>query len=287
MSEHLLEMAGAKARIRDGRIEVLSDPQIRCCPLRRELYGFQEESRETVKLALEKHMAELGMYGPGRTLVLDQKPVSFGASEIITDAMAEGLVDAAVVVCEGAGTVVVASPKVLQAVGAHMTGLISTEPIVEVQDGLAARGCLLLDRNCTIDQVQGYVLATCSGFKKIAVTITGHRAFEARKIREMEACSQARPIILAVHNTGISSEEAELLAEDCDLVWSCASRSVREVTGRRARMQMGLSIPVFAMTTEGKRLMLNRALHFDDGLIIHRAGLPYGRGGGKDPEPLL
>ena len=69
------------------------------------------------------------MYGPNRVLELDEKPVSFGASEILMDAMAEGLVDAAVVVCEGAGTVVVARPEVLQAVGAHMTGLIKTEPI--------------------------------------------------------------------------------------------------------------------------------------------------------------
>lgn len=58
------------------------------------------------------------------------------------DAMAEGLVDAAVVVCEGAGTVAVARPEVLQAVGAHMTGLVKTEPIKEIQDGLEDEGML-------------------------------------------------------------------------------------------------------------------------------------------------
>lgn len=145
MTEHLLEMAKAFVRIRDGKIEVLTDPQIRCCPLRRNLYGIENESRETIAGALRQHMSDLGMYGPQRVLEIDQRPVAFGASEILMDAMAEGLVDAAVVVCEGTGTVVVARPEVLQAVGAHMTGLIKTEPIKEIQSGLETRGCLLLD----------------------------------------------------------------------------------------------------------------------------------------------
>jgi putative methanogenesis marker protein 8 len=132
MSEHL-EMAKA-LRVRDGKIEVLTDPPVKCCPLRRGLYGLEGESRETVEKVLKGHMDELGMYGPNRVLELDEKPVSFGASEILMDAMAEGLVDAAVVVCEGAGTVVVARPEVLQAVGAHMTGLIKTEPIKEIPE---------------------------------------------------------------------------------------------------------------------------------------------------------
>ncbi len=125
MAEHLTEMAKSLVRVKDGKIEVLTDPLIRRCPLREDLYGFQEESRETVRQALEGHMREMGMYGPDRVLETDRRPVSFGASEIIMDGLIEGLVDAAVVVCEGAGTVVAMRPEVLQAVGAHMTGHIS------------------------------------------------------------------------------------------------------------------------------------------------------------------
>src|SRR5512137_3125154 len=124
MSEHLLEMAKARVRIKDGKIEVLSDPGISFCPLRRDLYGIEEESRESVERILELHMKEMGMYGPARILELDEQPVSFGASEILCDGMKEGLVDAAVLVCEGAGSVIVPRPDVLQAMGAHMTGLI-------------------------------------------------------------------------------------------------------------------------------------------------------------------
>ena len=204
MSEHLLEMAGALVRVREGKVEVLTDPKIHCCPLRKDLYGIEIESRETVASTLQKHMQELGMYGPKRVLELKDKPVSFGASEILTDALVEGLVDAAVVVCEGAGTIVTARPHVLQAVGAHITGLVKTEPIGEIQDGLVERECLLLDRQGSIDQIQGFEKAVAVGFKKIAVTVAGTRSHDAEALRELGAKLGVRPFILAVHTTGVS-----------------------------------------------------------------------------------
>jgi putative methanogenesis marker protein 8 len=284
--EHILEMAKALVRIVDGEIEVLTDPQIRRCPLRKEIYGCDEESRTTVEDALRGHMRDLGMYGPGRVLELHEKPVSFGASEVMFDALSEGLLDAAVVVCEGAGTVVVSKPEVLQALGAHMVGLVRTEPIAEIQQGLRERDCILLDDVCTIDQVLGFEVAIDAGFEKVAVTVAGRRASDAMAIRKIGERSGKEPAIFAVHTTGISDEEAQSLAESCDLVWSCASRSAREVVGKKSKMQIGISIPVFALTDLGKRLLLNRALHFDGGLVISRADLPLAPAG-KQPEPLL
>jgi len=286
MSEHILEMAKALVRVKDGTIEVLTEPGIGCCPLRRDLYGIPEESRETVQRVLQSHMQKLCMYGPHRILELQEEPVSFGASEILADAMREGLVDAAVVVCEGAGTVVATRPEVLQAIGAHMTGLVKTEPIKEIQDGLEKRGCLLLDRQGTMDQVRGFEQAASLGFKKIAVTVAGSRTTDTEALRKRDSELGTHSFILAVHTTGISESEAQALAENCDLVWSCASRSVREVVGKTAQMQIGISIPVFALTQEGKRLILNRALHFSGPLVLHRAGLPLAPEG-KQPEPLI
>ncbi|OPY55674.1 MAG: hypothetical protein A4E51_00678 [Methanosaeta sp. PtaU1.Bin055] len=281
MAEHMLEMAGALVRVRDGEIEVLTDPKVRWCPLRSGLYGHGVESRKTVESVLRGHMEELGMYGPHRVLELSDRPVSFGASEMIADAMRSGLVDAAVVVCEGAGTVVAARPEVVAALGAHMTGLVRTEPIEEVQSGLRERGCILLDDRGTIDQVEGYRRALAAGFERIVVTITGKRAFEAEEIRKLasaSACGQAGegPVIFSVHNLDVSEDQAEVLAEACDVVWGCASREVREVVGKRAKLQIGISIPVYALTDRGKRLVLNRALAFDESLVMFRATLPYG-----------
>lgn len=286
MPKHTLEMAKALVEVRDGEVKVLSDPLIRRCPLRAALYGCEEESRQSVEQVLRGHIRELGMYSPNRVLEIYQKPVSFGASEIVMDAMAEDLVDAAVVACEGAGTVVVTKPEVLQAVGAHMTGLIRTDPISEIIKGLSVRGCLIIDGHGTIDQVEGYVRARQAGYKKIAVTIAGHRAAEACKIREMEKDSGVASTILAVHTTGVSDQEAEILAKHCDLVWGCASKSVRERIGSRSKLQIGIAIPVFALTHAGKRLLLNRALHFEESLVLYRASLPY-LPPEKQPSPLI
>ncbi len=286
MAEHLLEMAKALVLVRDGKITVLTDPQIRHCPLRSSLYGCEEESRETVERVLRQHMDEFGMYGPRRVLESKEEPISFGASEMVMDGMAEGLVDAAVVVCEGAGTVIGTRPEIIQALGAHMTGLIRTEPIPETVEGLTARGCIILDDTCAIDQVRGFGKAVSAGFRRIVVTITGRRAFEARQLREMGKVCGVEPIIFAVHNTGIGVEEAELLAEHADLVWGCASKTVREVVGARAKLQIGVSIPVFALTDMGKTIALNRAYHFTGGLVIHRANLPMEHAGNR-PEPLM
>ena len=286
MSEHLLEMAKARVRVKDDKIEVLTDPLISCCPLRRELYGIEKDSHETVERVLQSHVQDLGMYGPQRILELQEKPVSFGASEILMDAMTEGLVDSAVVVCEGAGTVVVARPDVLQAVGAHMTCLIQTEPIAEVQERLAKRDCLLLDRLATVNQVWGFEKAVAAGFRRIAVTVADANTDEATALREMEAKLWVRLFLLAVHTIGISKAQATALAESCDLVWSCASKAVRDVVGKKARLQMGVSIPVFALTGQDRRLLLSRALHFAGPLALHRAGQPLAPEG-KHPEPLI
>jgi hypothetical protein len=58
------------------------------------------------------------------------------------------------------------------------------------------------------------------------------------------------------------------------------------VAGRAALLQMGISIPVFALTQMGKRLLLNRALHFTETLVMHKGGLsrvPVE----KQPRPLI
>jgi hypothetical protein len=48
MSEHLLEMAKALVRVKDGKIEVLTDPGVRCCPLRK--IAFTASSKKAARL---------------------------------------------------------------------------------------------------------------------------------------------------------------------------------------------------------------------------------------------
>jgi hypothetical protein len=137
-----------------------------------------------------------------------------------------------------------------------------------------------------VDQVQGFERAVATGFKRVAVTVAGPSASDARKLRELGQESGVRPILLAVHTTGISEAEAKVLAESCDIIWSCASKEVRDIVRKRAKLQIGISIPVFALTDEGKRLVLNRAQYFQGSLVMHRAALPLAPEG-KQPTPLI
>lgn len=286
MAKHRVEMAGAEVLIEDGKVEVLTDPQVRSCPLRRQLYGHGDETRETVRAVLETHIETLGMYTENRVLELDEKPVSYGASEMLMDCLTEGVVECVVTACDGAGTVAVTKPRVLQAIGAHMTGLIETEPIPKTQQGLRALGCHLLDDAATLNQVEGVKLAAREGYQKIAVTLCGKKARDARAIRELEAREGGIEVTLfAVHTLGMSEQCATAIAETADVVCSCSSAAARQVIGKRALIQIGVGIPVFALTQRGKAVVLTRALHFSDPLLITRSRLPVAPGM-VQPRPL-
>jgi putative methanogenesis marker protein 8 len=167
-----------------------------------------------------------------------------------------------------------------------MTGLVQTEPIAEIQKGLVARGSILLDRRASIDQLQAFEKAVAGDYKKIAVTLAGDNADDVAALRKRGAELGVQTMILAVHTSGINDRQAQVLADNCDLVWSCASRALREVAGKKALLQMGISIPVFAFTLAGKRLLLNRALHFSGPLVMHRAALPLAPDA-RQPKPLI
>ncbi len=286
MGKHEIEVAKSRVRIEDGNVDVLTDPLVKRCPLRSHLYGCEEETRDTVRRVLEDHIRDLGMYTAERNFNLVEDSVSFGASEMIMDAMRDGLLDAAVSVCEGVGTIVITSPEVVETVGAHMTGIVSTSPIPEVRRSLLRRGSFILDKKCTIDQVKGFQKAVKAGYRRVAVTIVASRPEDAEKIREQAKKLRAEVLIMAVHCTGIDEEQAERLAGSCDIVWACASKAVREVIGPKALMQIGTGIPVFALTRLGKLIILNRALGMSDQFLVQRARLPR-LDEERQPSPLL
>jgi len=285
MAKHKVEMAKSKVLIEDGKIKVLTPPLVRRCPLRQSLYGCEEENEMSVKRVLESHVQDLGMYTSKRVLELEDEPVTFGASEMINDAMRQGILDAAVLVCEGVGTVIVDRPKVIQAIGAHMTGILKTQPIPQTRKRLESLGCRTLG-DCVIDQVEGFAKAVGLGYDRVAVTVSGQSATETRRLRKMGEEIAHRPLILAVHTTGISKRSAEILVRNADVVWGCASSKVREVIGPKALLQIGTGIPVFALTVEGKELVLNRALRMNSPLLIQRAKLPS-LAMERQPDPLL
>ncbi len=72
-----------------------------------------------------------------------------------------------------------------------------------------------------MDQPRGVRVAYASGYSRVAVTIAAPE--DAVSIRRMFPDA----FIIAVHTTGITDQEALMLADHADIVTSCASRAVR------------------------------------------------------------
>ena len=67
-----------------------------------------------------------------------------------------------------------------------------------------------------------------------------------------------------------------------DIVCASASKLIREKVGPKALLQLGLTIPVFAITRLGKELLLSYLVEFGERVVAFRTSrMPYlieGRG---------
>jgi len=57
-----------------------------------------------------------------------------------------------------------------------------------------------------------------------------------------------------------------------DVVCVSASKTFRREIGSKALLQLGVTIPVYALTQKGKRLVLAYLTEFSDGLVVFRTG---------------
>ncbi len=273
MGRHVLEVAGSRVVIEDGKIVSIGKPRTSYCPLRSSLYGVGEETVESVRRTVESYIGNWGMFTGRRIVRTNSYPVSFGTSEILASGLRHGILDAVVLVCEGAGTVISSRPDVVQGIGAHMTGLIRTSPEPAIIERLAKVGVTVLSPcDAKMDQTAGVAKAAEMGHQRIGVTVTGRRPSDASRIRRK--FDHLECAIASVHNTGITREAAQKLASTCDLVTSCASRWARDVVARRAVMQLGLRIPVFVLTPLGKELALARLRDFRKPIVVGTGSIP-------------
>ena len=280
--EHIIEAIGrCRVLVRGGKVIEVGKPIIADCPLaKRFAFPVPEITPEAVKANIEHRIRAFGMCTPARE-VLDTRPfVGFGASELISFGITAGLLDAAVVACDGAGTVVATTPEMVQGIGGRMSGLVSTSPHLSVIERIEQNGGYVLDRNnARIDQQSGVALAHLKGFRRIAVTVAAPA--------EAEAIRTAYPdsLIVAVHVSGLSRVEAARLVGASDLITACASRPIREIAGSLALVQAGISIPVFAMTKKGKELIIEKIRTSEDPVLIKPTKLPVV--GDREPSPLV
>ncbi|MDP3395342.1 MAG: DUF2099 family protein [Methanoregula sp.] len=280
--EHIIEAIGkCRVLVRDGKVIEVGKPIIADCPLaKRFAFPVPEITTEAVKANIEHRIRAFGMCTPARE-VLDTRPfVGFGASELISFGIKAGFLDAAVIACDGAGTVVATTPEMVQGIGGRMSGLVSTSPHHSVIERIEQNGGYVLDPdNARIDQQSGVALAHLKGFRRIAVTVAAPA--------EAEAIRAAYPhsLIVAVHVSGLSRVEAARLVGASDLVTACASRPIREIAGPLALVQAGISIPVFAMTAKGKEIIIEKIRMSEEPVLIKPTKLPVV--GDREPSPLV
>jgi len=270
----MIQCCGAKVGIQDGKVKVLSEPRIRNCPLHESLYGFKVVDKEAVRKTVEFKMQTYGFCCQHRAFN-DTPVVAYGASEIIETCMEAKLLDCAVVVCEGAGTVITPNPSLVQGIGAHLTGIIKTSPVRRIIQHIKTnQGAILDSRTAKIDQTRGFQKAAEMGFKKIAVTVAGFQPEHITEIRRLEKTLGVEVTIFSICNTCTAQKNLKHVI-NADIVTASASRIIREQIGSKALMQLGVTIPVFALTKRGKLTMLTYLSSFDQNIVAFRAHLPY------------
>jgi len=280
--EHVIEANGrCRIVIRNGQVVDVGKAMIGGCPLaERFAYPIPDFNAGAVKANIEHRIKAFGMCTPQREVLDTREFVGFGASEILSFGLAAGILDAVVLACDGAGTVIVTQPALVQGIGGRMSGLVSTCPYPEVVARIEENGGFVLDReDASMDPLAGVALAVEKGFKKIAVTVA--LPGDAAAIRKVHPST----LIFGVHVTGLTKEEAEMLVAACDLVTSCASKTIRDAVSGRALLQAGIAIPIFAMTRPGKELIIEKIRQGSEPVLVKPTHLPSLSG--KQPEPLV
>lgn len=268
---HELLCRGARVIVEGREVHVLTEPAVSRCPYVKAAYGIDQIDKDAVKKIVEMKIRDFGFFCPHRSLESDLA-VPFGSSEMISSVMGE-LLDCAVVVCDGAGTVVTSNPSLVQGIGARMSGLLKTSPIPEVIERIRDNGGEVLEEP-RIDQVTGVRKAIEKGFKRIAVTVIGPMAREIEELRKVEERHGVRLAIFSTCNTLVSEEEVKYV-ELADVVCASASRLVVERVGRRALMQLGVHIPVFILTEFGKRMALRYLEVMRAPILVSRVRMPF------------
>ena len=269
---HIVELMGkTKVVIKDGKVIEVGEPEIEWCPLISKINGVQKIISDEVKKNMESKISDFGMFTSRRKLIENDTFVAFGASEIMMSGLSSGFIETTVTACDGAGTVISNNPALVQGIGGRMSGLVETEPIEGVINGIQELGGTVLDPDtATIDPVGGIRKAVELGYKKIAVTVANSKT--AKQLRELETELKIDIIVIGVHVTGISKEEAQILLKNSDIVISCASKYIRKLA--EPLVQVAAAIPLFALTQKGKELVIERAKDIKSPILINTTDLP-------------
>ncbi|MFO7870853.1 MAG: DUF2099 family protein [Kiritimatiellia bacterium] len=245
---HITRVLGCWAAVSDGRVlEVDRSSALDSCPLQQKL------STAGVAEYLEEKIRKFGHFTASRGITRDSIAVPYGTSEMLMYALRKDVIDCAVTVCDGAGTVVTDRADVVQGIGARMNGLFHTTPVPAVQEHLRELGCLLFE-DAAIDQARGLSAAAEAGYGRVAATVNLCRGEKLEVLRALEREKRLELTLAGICSTGVDAERAVESAKHTDLAWACASEAMR-CAGGKALLQLTLGIPVFVYSKRGLKLL--------------------------------
>ena len=252
--KHVIEALGkVRVVIENGEITEIGSSEMKYCPLFHAMHDVDELDEEFIRRNINFRMDDFGMCRPDRIIEMDDA-ITVGISEILKTNMEEGNIDCVVGACDGAGTLLMTNPHVVQGVGARVSGLISTSPIREVIENLQDKDCeILYPETAELNQLEGLKRALDRGYKNIAVTVIPSP--QIREIREYPVDDDVNIYILVAHTTAVDADVAEMIFENADIVTACASKEVRGYADEHKPYYHGSKVPIFCASEEGRSLL--------------------------------
>ena len=251
---HVIETLGkVKVVIENGEIVEVGSSEMKYCPMFHAMHGVEELNEEFIRKNINFRIEDFGMCTPQRVIEMDDA-ITVGVSEILKTNMEKGNIDCVVGACDGAGTLLMTNPRVVQGVGGRVSGLISTTPIPEVIQNLEEKGSVVLDpETAELNQLEGLKLALEKGYKNIAITILPSPMVE--EIRNYPVGDDVNVYIFVAHTTGAKCDEVKMLFENADIVTACASKAISDYADEHKPYYYGVKVPIFCASEDGRRLL--------------------------------
>lgn len=252
--KHVIEALGkVKVVIENGEITEIGESEMKYCPMFHAIHKVDELNEEFIRKNINFRIKDFGMCTPERIIEMDDA-ITVGISEILKTNMEEGNIDCVVGACDGAGTVIMTNPRVVQGVGARVSGLISTTPIPEVIEKLEKTNSIILDpETAELNQLEGLKIALEKGYKNIAITVIPSPQIE--ELRQYPIEDDVNIYIFVAHTSGVDKKTAQMLFENADIVTACASKEVRGYADEHEVYYYGSKVPILCASEEGRRLL--------------------------------
>lgn len=255
MGRHVMECLGlSRVVIEDGKVVEVTAPRIKYCPLFASRRGMGEVTEEAIKENIQYRIDNFGMCTDDRQVMM-RNFLNFGISETLSSALLNHKIDCAVIAADGCGTAVITDPPLLQGLGGRISGICETEPIAKVVEAVGREN--MVDPNTAeIDMMKGATLAFSKGYGTVALTTPS-----AKVASELRQRYGDKIVLVGVHTSGMSPEDAVIAFDNFDIITACASKNLREEAKRRPDVLIaGNKVPIYGITAKGKELVMDKLI---------------------------